>query len=179
MFGPRYAQPAPPLPAGPLTAITELRTGGPITVGVLRATTPAPQDATAVLAAGWHAASVLATWLGLHLVLTDATPVPDAPTTVDLIDVVDGEAELAAEVTAADLLPRPWLTLDAELRVAGRVVARLAGLTLGLDGTPAATRGGGHPPAAPVRRGVTGALVAVDELALATASGRPSRRGAR
>ncbi|OJY38526.1 MAG: hypothetical protein BGP03_13200 [Pseudonocardia sp. 73-21] len=170
VFGPRYAQPAPALPGGPLTAVTELRTGGPVTVGVLRATTPGPRAAADVLAAGWHAASVLATWLGLHLVLPDATLVPGATATVDLIDTIGGDAELAAEVVAADLLPRPWLTLDTELRVADRVVARLTGLTLVVDGTPAGTRGGGHPPARPVRRGITGEFAAVDELALATAS---------
>ncbi|MDN5917475.1 MAG: hypothetical protein L0I76_20665 [Pseudonocardia sp.] len=170
VFGPRYAQPAPALPGGPLTAVTELRTGGPIAVGVLRAATPAPRDAADVLAAGWHAASVLAVWLGLHLVVPDAALTPGATTTVDLVEIVEGEAELIAEVVDADLLPRPWLALDAELRVADRVVARLCGLTLRLRGTPAGTREGGEPPAQPVRRGVRGGLAAVDELALATAS---------
>jgi len=174
VFGSRYDQPAPALPAGPLSEVTELRTGGPASIGVLRARTPAPRDAADVVAAGWHAGSVLAVWLGLHLVVPDAAAAPTGVTTVELPGSVPaGTAELVAEVVAAGLLPRPWLAIDADLRMGDRAVARLRGLTLGLQepaGTPMGTRGGGLPPARPVRRGVTGELAAVDELALATAS---------
>jgi 3-hydroxymyristoyl/3-hydroxydecanoyl-(acyl carrier protein) dehydratase len=132
-----------------------------------------------VLAAAWQAGSVLALWLGLHLCVPDPGIQPAGTCTVEVFEVevfeTGGapEAVLVAEVSDAGLVPRPWLTLDAEVRAGERVLARVRGLTLAVreaPGVPIGTRRGGHPPARPVRRGVTGDLAVVDELALATAS---------
>ncbi|MFC4943055.1 beta-ketoacyl synthase [Pseudonocardia sp. GCM10023141] len=172
VFGARYDQPAPALPEGPLRSVAELRPGGPSGAGVLIGTCAAPLGEGDVRVAARQAGSVLALWLGLHLCVPDARLTTDGGA-VELCAISDGEAEVVAEIRAADLLPRPWLRLSAEFRAGEQVLARIHDLTVIVrepDGTPIGTRRGGNPPARPVRRGVTGALAVVDELALATAS---------
>jgi 3-hydroxymyristoyl/3-hydroxydecanoyl-(acyl carrier protein) dehydratase len=193
VFGARYEQEAPPLPPGPLRAVTELRPGGPGAAGVLRGACPvqvdaapfdaapfdaapfdaAPFDAADALGAAWQAGAVLALWLGLHLCVPQPRFQPAGATEVELFATDVREAELVAEITDAGLVPRPWLRLTAEIRAGERVLARVRDLTLTVreaPGTPLGTRPGGLPPERPVRRGITGALAVVDELALATAS---------
>lgn len=160
VFGPRYDQPAPRIAAGGLSAVTELHPGGPSGAGVLRGTC-----AGEPLTAARQAAEVLAVWLGLHLVVLDATLEIDGESVEGA-----GGTEIVAEIVAADLLPLPWLRLDADVLAGGAVVGRVRGLTVTVRGTPARTRRDGNPPPRPVRRGITGALAVVDELALATAS---------
>jgi 3-hydroxymyristoyl/3-hydroxydecanoyl-(acyl carrier protein) dehydratase len=180
VLGPRHerGEPGPALGAGPLRAVTELRPGGPVGVGVLRGSAAAPAGDDELRALGVQVAQVLAGWLGLPTVVpvarfgtldagrVEATPLPAGP-------APDGTVEVLAEVTAADLLPRPWVRVDVELRAGGRSAGLLRGVAVEVreePGTPLGTRCGGNPPALPVRRGVTGELAVVDELALATAS---------
>lgn len=179
VFGPRHerGEPGPTLSAGPLRSVTELRPGGPVGVAVLRGTAPAPADAEELRALATQVGEVIAGWLGLATVVPAARFVAGldaAPTdtrggpSVVFRALPAGDVEVLAEVTAADLLPRPWVRLDLEC-AAGTV----DGLTVAVceePGTPLGTRRGGNPPALPVRRGVTGRLAVVDELALATAS---------
>ncbi|MCE0764872.1 beta-ketoacyl synthase [Pseudonocardia kujensis] len=177
VFGPRHerGEAGPVLDCGPLRAVTELRPGGPVGVAVLRGVAAPPADTAELRALAAQVAQVIAGWLGLP------TVVPAARFAVEGGEVVseategsedpqiETEVEVRAEVTAADLLPRPWVRVDVELCPGGLV----RGLTVAVreePGTPLGTRRGGNPPALPVRRGVTGALAVVDELALATAS---------
>lgn len=175
VFGPRHErdEPGPVLDGGPLRTVTELRPGGPVGVAVLRGTAAAPSDAAELRTLATQVGQVVAGWLGLP------TVVPAARFAVEDGIVEDGstgpeptpagEVEVLAEVTGADLLPRPWVRVDVEVRPGGTV----RGLTVAVreqPGTPLGTRRGGNPPALPVRRGVTGRLAVVDELALATAS---------
>ncbi|NMH75833.1 beta-ketoacyl synthase [Pseudonocardia xinjiangensis] len=174
VFGARHDQQAPRLAAGLLRAVTELRPGGPAGVGVLRGPCAVPAGDTDVVAAAWQAGSVLALWLGLHLCVPEARFQPVGTCGAELFDTTGApDAEVVAEITGADLVPRPWLRLDAEIRAGERVLARVSGLTVALrepPGVPMGTRSGGRPPVRPVRRGITGDLAVVDELALATAS---------
>lgn len=169
VFGPRHerGEPGPTLSGGPLQAVTEVRAGGPVGVAVLRGVATAPADATELRALATQVGQVIAGWLGLATVVPGARFVAEGGT-VTAETAPSGEVEVRAEVSAADLLPRPWVRIDVECP---------AGLVTGLEvavrekpGTPLGTRRGGNPPALPVRRGVTGRLAAVDELALATAS---------
>ncbi|GAA1854514.1 hypothetical protein GCM10009836_38240 [Pseudonocardia ailaonensis] len=170
VFGPRHerGEPGPLLASGPLHAVTELRPGGPAGVAVLRGLATAPGSAEELRTLAAQVAQVIAGWLGLPTVVPAARFVVEGGT-VEPEPAPAGEVEVLAEVTAADLLPRPWVRVDVEVRPGGIV----RDLTLAVreePGTPLGTRRGGNPPALPVRRGVTGTLAVVDELALATAS---------
>ena len=175
VLGPRHerGEPGPALAEGPLRAVTELRPGGPVGVGVLVGTAELPADAAALRALATQVGQVVAAWLGLPTVVPAARFVADGGEIVPETGAPAGPVEVRAEVTAADLLPRPWVRVDVELRADGRPAGLVRGLTVAVreePGTPLGTRRGGNPPALPVRRGVTGALAVVDELALATAS---------
>lgn len=170
VFGPRHerGEPGPTLDGGPLRTVTELRPGGPVGVAVLRGTATAPADATELRALAAQVGQVVAGWLGLPTVVPAARFAVEGGS-VEPEQAPAGEVEVLAEVTGADLLPRPWVRVDVEVRPGGIV----RGLTVAVreePGTPLGTRRGGNPPALPVRRGVTGRLAVVDELALATAS---------
>ncbi|ODU07697.1 MAG: hypothetical protein ABS81_00040 [Pseudonocardia sp. SCN 72-86] len=178
VLGPGHARDGlagPRVPAGPLRAVRELRPGGPVGVGTLTGwAAPVATDAE-VHAVGVQTAAVLATWLGLAACVPAATvtALPGATVAVPLAAPTGAGVEVRAEVTGGDLVPRPWVRVDVELREAGRTVALLRGVGVELreePGTPLGTRRGGNPPALPVRRGVTGELAVVDELCLATAS---------
>ncbi|WP_226360454.1 beta-ketoacyl synthase [Pseudonocardia sp. ICBG1142] len=175
VFGPRHdrgGEPGPLLHDGPLRSVLELRPGGPVGVGVLRGRATGPAGADQLRALAVQVGEVLAGWLGLPTVVPAARFVSDGGVLADAPGAA-GEVEVLAEVTGADLVPRPWLRVDVELRADARPAGRVDGLTVQVreaPGTPLGTRRGGNPPALPVRRGVTGELAVVDELALATAS---------
>jgi 3-hydroxymyristoyl/3-hydroxydecanoyl-(acyl carrier protein) dehydratase len=169
VFGPRHerGEPGPILDDGPLRTVTELRPGGPAGVAVLRGTAAAPADVAELHTLAAQVGEVIAGWLGLPTVVPAARFAVEGGTVET--EPADGEVEVLAEVTAADLLPRPWVRLDVEVRPGG-IVRGLVVAVREEPGTPLGTRRGGNPPALPVRRGVTGGLAVVDELALATAS---------
>jgi len=169
VFGPRHerGEPGPLLAGGPLRGVTELRPGGPRGVAVLRGLAATPGSADELRALAIQVAEVLAGWLGLPTVVPSARFVADGGV-VEPESAPAGEVEVRAEVTAADLVPRPWVQVDVEC--AAGLVRDLRLTVCEEPGTPLGTRRGGNPPALPVRRGVTGRLAAVDELALAIAS---------
>ncbi|MET7995424.1 beta-ketoacyl synthase [Amycolatopsis sp. NPDC005232] len=155
VFGPAYEQhgdnPAirlTPTTHARLTRIAEItRHGGPWHRGRLRAEYEGPLDPTAVVELAWQAAQVFALQVGLHLCLAQARfhTGPDQ-SEVDLTRNATGPGELLLDVVQLDLLPRPWLRVNAELRHAGEVVARVRGLVLEIreaPGTPVGPAVGG------------------------------------
>lgn len=143
----------------------ELRGGRPGR-GLLRARLAAGHvsgDAELV-AAAVQAAQLFAVYLGLHLCLPNARFVEDAavatgrPADSGAPGVVragdgGGEVELVVEIADLELVPRPWLRADAELRLVapggdGAVVARVVDVVVGLregDGLPVGPEVGGRP----------------------------------
>ncbi|SNQ45675.1 3-hydroxymyristoyl/3-hydroxydecanoyl-(Acyl carrier protein) dehydratase [Frankia canadensis] len=133
----------------------ELR-GGRAGRGLLRARLVAPPGAALgeadVVAAAAQAARLFAVYLGLHLCLPDARFVEGAAASgeaadgagprVALAGAEGGEFVLVVEIADVDLVPRPWLRADAELR---RVGPGAGGATAnGVGGTA-----NGRPGAAP------------------------------
>ncbi|MFD4356529.1 beta-ketoacyl synthase [Nocardia sp. NPDC058518] len=118
---------------GNLTEVLEIAgREGPWARGRLRATCriDGPDPVTAATELTWQAAEVLAVRAGLQLCLAGARFQAGEPLEVTVSAPMAGPAELVADVVQIDLLPRPWLRVDAEIRCAGVVVARVHGLTL-------------------------------------------------
>ncbi len=145
----------------------------------------APAAARAVLLAEAtaQAAQVFAMYLGLHLCLADATFVRGRPDgrgepdrcRVDLEEDAgtSAEHEIVLAVTAVDLVPRPWLSVDAEIRAGGEVVARLWDVTLGIREKPGAPVGPGVGGIVPVflgRKNRFGERMMLNELHMAHCS---------
>lgn len=131
----------------------ELRGGRPGR-GLVRARLvgPAPHGEGLVEAAA-QAARLFAVYLGLHLCLLDAHFVDGAApgTQVDPAVTGSGELELVLEVTDIDLVPRPALRADAEIRPVGsdQVLGRVTDVAVGLRegaGRPVGPGPGGTTP---------------------------------
>ncbi|MTD54404.1 beta-ketoacyl synthase [Amycolatopsis pithecellobii] len=133
---------------GALTGVSGIeRHGGPWNRGQLRASYQVRGDGlAAAVEVVWQAAQVFAIQTGLHLCLAGARfeTVPDA-CEVELVQTMTA-GELTLDVVQIDLLPRPWLRVNAELRRDGTVVARVRDLTLRVreePGTPVGPEAGG------------------------------------
>ncbi|KLL12148.1 beta-ketoacyl synthase [Protofrankia coriariae] len=153
--------------------------------GVQSQGTPAGEQAVLLAESAAQAAEVFALYLGLHLGFADATFArgvpggPDAPGEPDRCQVEilgptpDADVELALEVTGVDLVPRPWLSVDAEFRVGGEVVARVRGVTLGVQekpGVPIGPQAGGTVARFLGRRNSLGEPVMLNEFHMAHCS---------
>ncbi|MFI5606903.1 beta-ketoacyl synthase [Amycolatopsis sp. NPDC051903] len=156
VFGPAYDQrgdnPGIHLTPGAhanLTRVVELtRHGGPWRRGHLRGEyRAAGEGVTAAVELAWQAAQVFALQNGLHLCLAGARfHAGPGSSEVDLEAPLAGTGEITLDVVEIDLLPRPRLRVTAELRTAGRVVARVRDLVLHVreaPGTPVAPELGG------------------------------------
>ncbi|MFI6219851.1 beta-ketoacyl synthase [Nocardia salmonicida] len=118
---------------GNLTEVLEIAgREGPWARGRLRASCriDGPDAVTAATELAWQAAQVLAVRAGLHLCLAGARFQASEPLEVTVSAPMTGSAELIADVVQIDLLPRPWLRINAEIRCAGAVVATVHGLAL-------------------------------------------------
>ena len=142
----------------------------------------------AVVAAVTEAAQVAALSFGLHLCLADATfaeSCPGLPYTSPRADLgpVSGPVDLLIDVTAVDLVPRPHLVVDAEVRVGGKhvdplaavpvTVGRVRGVTVAVaerPGVPIGPEDDGFPSRWLGRRGASGEPAILSEFHLAQAS---------
>ncbi|MFD6102822.1 beta-ketoacyl synthase [Nocardia salmonicida] len=118
---------------GNLTEVLEIAgREGPWARGRLRASCriDGPDPVTAATELAWQAAQVFAVRAGLHLCLAGARFQASEPLEVTVSAPMTGPAELIADVVQIDLLPRPWLRINAEIRCAGAVVATVHGLAL-------------------------------------------------
>ncbi|ETA01125.1 3-hydroxymyristoyl/3-hydroxydecanoyl-(acyl carrier protein) dehydratase [Frankia sp. CcI6] len=142
--------------------------------------------AIAALTASWQAVSVFAMAAGLHLVIADAhldVALPDErlelPDGLGRLSIeihapghgagpaVEAGLELVLTVTDIDLVPRPWLRGDIELRDAHGPVATIRGIALAVrerPGTPVGPAHGGVLPAFLGRVGATGESALLGEL---------------
>lgn len=184
VFGPAYEQegvnPEIRLTAGKHGALTEVseiaRHDGPWRRGVLRAgyRLDAPGGSADLLAglveASWQATQVFAMQVGLHLCLADTgfEVGNDGRCVVEVHDAAaTGTGELVLDVVQIDLLPRPWLRVNAELRRAGAVVAEVRDLTLVIrerPGVPVGPEVGGVVPRFFGRRNVFGDHALLNEF---------------
>jgi 3-hydroxymyristoyl/3-hydroxydecanoyl-(acyl carrier protein) dehydratase len=104
---------------------------------------------TAVIGVTWQAAQVFAISVGMHLCLPEARFEVGAHDRCEVElhqPVSPGTAELTVAVVQLDLIPRPWLRVNAELRRDGELVARVRDLTLAIrekTGVPIAPEIGG------------------------------------
>lgn len=123
-----------------------------------------PDAARAVIAAVTEAAQVAALSFGLHLCLVDATltrecpGLPPAPARADT-GPVSGPVDLLVDITAVDLVPRPFLRADAEVRAGGAVIGYVRDVTVAVverPGVPVGPQAGGRPARWLGRRGATG-----------------------
>ncbi|MEU8897173.1 beta-ketoacyl synthase [Nocardia sp. NPDC048505] len=177
VFGPAYDQegvnPDIRLTDGTCARLTEVLEiagrGGPWARGRLRATCriDGPDPVTAATELTWQAAQVLAVRAGLQLCLAGARFQAGEPFEAILSAPMTGPAELIADVVQIDLLPRPWLRINAEIRCAGEVVARVHGLTLVVaeePGLPIGPDAGGAIPRFLGRRNVFGQRALLGEF---------------
>jgi 3-hydroxymyristoyl/3-hydroxydecanoyl-(acyl carrier protein) dehydratase len=171
-------------PAGPGTAPYPEAAGATGDLGVTGAGRAAGADASAraVVAAVTQAAQVAALSFGLHLCLADATfadrcpGLPGAPPLVD-VPALSGPADLVIDVTAVDLVPRPHLVVDAEVRAGGAPagaapVGMVRGVTVAVverPGVPVGPQAGGFPARWLGRRGAHGEPAILSEFHLAHA----------
>lgn len=162
MFGPAYDQRGDNpeirlLPPGRavLTEVSRLaRREGRWNHGVLHGRCALPGAAAdpvaAVVEAVVQAAQVFALHLGLHLCLADSRFTVGGAADVTLTGApLDGECELSLDITGIDLIPRPWLSVAAELRAGGRVAATAYGVRVEVrerPGVPVGPREGGIVP---------------------------------
>ncbi|MEV0621423.1 beta-ketoacyl synthase [Nonomuraea sp. NPDC050404] len=157
---------------GLLTEVKEIvRRAGTWNNGSLRASCalPGAQDApvAAVTEAVVQAAQVFALGVGLHLCLAGVAFEPGGAEVELAAAPTSGEHELLLEVSGIDLIPRPWLTVEAELLAGGAVVARVRGLKLELrerPGTPVGPEEGGVVPAFLGRKNATGERALLGEF---------------
>ncbi|GAA5069203.1 3-hydroxymyristoyl/3-hydroxydecanoyl-(acyl carrier protein) dehydratase [Thermocatellispora tengchongensis] len=165
VFGPAYDQrgdnPEIRLAAagdGALTEVTRIaRRTGRWNHGVLtgRCALTGPGGVTRAVE---QAAQVLALYLGLHLCFADAAFTTD-PGDTELDGAMPEDCELSADISAVDMIPRPWLTVEAELRAGERVVARVHGLRVEVrerPGVPIGPEEGGIVPRFLGRRNAEG-----------------------
>jgi len=163
VFGPAYDQdgvnPRVRLTDGEpllLAAVTGLDPrAGAAGLGALTAATPGPGplgDGAALVTAAAQAGRLLALRLGLQLCLADAAFAPagpDEPAELEITGPLGRPLTLRAQVRAADLVPRPWLSVDVEAAGPdGAVAARLRGLRVALaeaPGAPVGVEAGGAP----------------------------------
>ncbi len=144
--------------------------------------TPTQDRAVLLAEATAQAAQLFALYLGLHLGFADATFVRGVPDgrgepdrcRVELLgSASDADHEITLEVTGIDLVPRPWLSVDAEIRAGGEVVARVHGVTLGIrekPGVPIGPQAGGTVPNFLGRRNRFGDRVMLNEFHMAHCS---------
>ncbi|NNH68354.1 beta-ketoacyl synthase [Nocardia uniformis] len=162
VFGSRYAQdganPDIRLSGTSLAAVRGLdlyggtRGRGGFTARVRATDHAAPEHD--VVEAVVQCAQVFALYTGLHLCLADATfersapGLPDQPVVLDYAAPGGSDIELSLEVTEIDLVPRPYLRIDAEASIAGGAVGRVRGVTIAVvekPGVPIGPELGGVP----------------------------------
>ncbi|WP_458689553.1 hotdog family protein [Nocardia tengchongensis] len=111
-------------------------------------------DHDAVVEAVVEAAQILALHAGLHLCLVDATfersapGLPEQPVVLDCEPLTAGEIDLVVEVIEIDLVPRPYLRVDAQVSAAGAVLGWVRGVTVAVvekPGVPIGPERGGVP----------------------------------
>ncbi|GAA2402388.1 hypothetical protein GCM10010191_07320 [Actinomadura vinacea] len=121
----------------------------------------------AVAEAAAQAAQVFALNLGLHLCLAGTAFAPRG-CEVELVGPIEpGEHELELEISDVDLIPRPWLTAEAELRAGGATVARVHGLRLEIregEGVPVGPGEGGVVPGFLGRKNAAGERALLGEF---------------
>ncbi|WP_410872116.1 beta-ketoacyl synthase [Nocardia sp. A7] len=155
---------------GNLTEVLEIAgRAGPWARGQLRASCrlDGPDLLTAATEVAWQAAQVFALRAGMHLCLAGARFQAGEPMEVSMSAPLTGHAELIADVVQIDLLPRPWLRINAEIRCAGTVVARVHGLTLEIreeQGLPIGPDAGGEIPRFLGRRNAFGQRALLGEF---------------
>ncbi|MFC8384065.1 beta-ketoacyl synthase [Nocardia sp. NPDC057272] len=177
VFGPAYDQegvnPDIRLTDGTHGALTEVLEiagrEGPWARGRLCATcrVDGPDPVTAATELTWQAAQVFAVRAGLQLCLAGARFQAGEPFEVTVSAPMTGPVELIADVVQIDLLPRPWLRINAEIRCAGEVVARVHGLTLEVaeePGLPIGPEAGGEIPRFLGRRNAFGQRALLGEF---------------
>lgn len=131
--------------------------------------------ARALIAAVREAAQVAALSFGLHLCLVDATltdQFPGLPPARARADArpVSGPVDLLVDVTAVDLVPRPYLKADAEVRAGGVVIGFVRDVTVAVverPGVPVGPEPGGLPARWLGRRGAAGERAVLSEFHLA------------
>ncbi|MEV0374844.1 3-hydroxyacyl-ACP dehydratase [Streptomyces sp. NPDC050636] len=111
---------------------------------------------------------------GMHLCLPGArvTPLPGAPTRVELLDPSALRAstlQFTVEVAELGLFPHPFATADCEVTAAGQVVARLRDLGVTVQEAPGADIMP-HPGRFSCRKASTGGWAIVNELHIAHAA---------
>lgn len=177
VFGPAYdqdgANPQIRLTAGTHATLTEVHDiagrGGQWVRGKLTATgrVDGTDQAAAASELAWQAGQLLALRAGLHLCLAGARFRAGEAFELHLTAPLTGQVELIAEVVQLDLLPRPWLRLNAEIRCGGAVAARVHGLTLEIreePGVPVGPAAGGVIPGFLGRRNVFGQRALLGEF---------------
>lgn len=120
----------------------------------------------AVVEAVAQAAQVFALNLGLHLCFADAA-FEFGAAEVELAGALPHRADLDLAVSDVDMIPRPWLTAEAELSVNGDVVARVGGLRLEIrerPGVPVGPEAGGVVPRFLGRRNANGEQALLGEF---------------
>ncbi|WP_459963525.1 hotdog family protein [Nocardia sp. IFM 10818] len=160
VFGPGFAQdganPDVRLGGSSLVAVSGLSVyGGARGNGALTACVRlASLDHNAVVEAVVQAAQVYALSVGLPLCLADATfqreapGLPVEPVRVDLAPLSSHELEVVLEVTEIDLVPRPFVRVDAEVSLAGSSIGWVRGVTVAVvekPGVPIGPEVGGVP----------------------------------
>ncbi|WP_067822027.1 hypothetical protein [Nocardia inohanensis] len=160
VFGPAYAQddanPDIRLGGNGINAVSGLALygGNRGRGGLVARIAVSSGDHDSVIEAVVQAAQVFALSVGLHLCLVDATfereapGLPVMPVAVELAPLTTGDLELALDVTEIDLVPRPYLRVDAVVSVAGTPVGRVRGVTVAVvekPGVPIGPEAGGVP----------------------------------
>ncbi|WP_067542491.1 beta-ketoacyl synthase [Nocardia crassostreae] len=160
VFGPDYAQdganPDIRLGGSAVVAVSGLALyGGAWGSGSLAARLElSVPDRAAVVEAVVQAAQIYALSVGLQLCLADATfeceapGLPVQPVRVELGSLGSGDLDLVLEVTEIDLVPRPYLRVEAEISVAGSPLGRVRGVTVAVvekPGVPIGPELGGVP----------------------------------
>lgn len=129
----------------------------------------------AVTAAVTEAAQAAALSFGLHLCLADATltgacpGLPPAPARADVAGV-SGPVDLLIDITAVDLVPRPYLRADAEVRASGTLIGFVRDVTVAVverPGVPVGPESDGFPARWLGRRGSAGDRAMLSEFHLA------------
>jgi 3-hydroxymyristoyl/3-hydroxydecanoyl-(acyl carrier protein) dehydratase len=189
VFGPAYGQQgnnaSVRIDGSALTSVSGLSPrGGAWNRGQLAARTTAVKAAdqatatAAVAAAVTQAAQVAALSFGLHLCLVDATltgecpGLPSAPVQVE-VGPVSGPVDLLIDVTAVDLVPRPHLTVAAQVMADGAVVGFVREVTVAVTekpGVPVGPAAGGLPARWLGRLGAAGEPAVLSEFHLAHCS---------
>lgn len=158
---------------GRLTART-----GPLGTGPLPAA-DGESAARAIIAAVTEAAQVAALSFGLHLCMADATLTgrcPGLPPTAPRADLgpvpapVSRPVELRVDISAVELVPRPFLKADAEVLVDGAPIGFIRDVTVAVverPGVPVGPGPGGAVPRWLGRRGAFGDQAMLSEFHLA------------